>query len=339
MEFILRNWRCIESLNIRLAPVTILIGRNASGKSSTLYALYFLTRVFKMGSERVNDILRTIYGADLSKIARIDNGRSNFPVEIMVKNEYKSMRFLANDINEVVLEGESIWNNAYLLPSYRLSLLKSLQYVDRVLSTTMKPEDLFILSFVKPFVEMLSKLYLLPPAPFFLEDMQRIFGGIGVEERIFIEKTGSLKIRVLPISFVREFEYVDEAIGQSFPADLAPDGALDLLLIKAFLKKMSENELLLIEEPEIHKNPLMLLDIADYIAESVKRGACVVCSTHSDIFVHAIARVFKDPSKVAIYYLERSKESPWTTAREIKVYEDGTIEEFPGAEEILARLF
>lgn len=340
MRLFLRNWRCVEKLEVELAPVTVFIGKNASGKSSIIYALYFLTKILNTGVERVDELLNGLYGVGLREVARLVNNEPQFPVEIEVMNKSKRMKFYAESLNKINVDGEKIWSEVYLMPSHRLSIIKSIQYIDRRwLTTVKKPEEFYILWFVKPIFDFLFRLPLPPPAMYFIEDFQKILIGKQYPKRLLIEDAGVLEIHALPISYTRVLEYIDEATGQHYPADLAPDGALDLLLIKAFLRELSENDLLLIEEPEIHKNPVMLLNIADDIAKAVERGAYVFCSTHSDVFVHAIAHVFKDPSKVAIYYLERSKEFPWTIARRIEVYEDGTIEEFPGAEEIIARLF
>ena len=38
------NWRCIKGLDVELANVNVLIGRNSSGKSSLAYAAYLLAK-------------------------------------------------------------------------------------------------------------------------------------------------------------------------------------------------------------------------------------------------------------------------------------------------------
>ena len=69
----------------------------------------------------------------------------------------------------------------------------------------------------------------------------------------------------------------------------------------------------------------------------------LVATTHNDLVLHAVGRAVEDgvvkPERVAVYYLERSKEMPWTGARRIQVYEDGTFAEIPHVEEVLAHVF
>jgi predicted ATPase len=44
------NWRCIKGLDVELANVNVLIGRNSSGKSSLAYAAYLLAKAPHVGS-------------------------------------------------------------------------------------------------------------------------------------------------------------------------------------------------------------------------------------------------------------------------------------------------
>jgi len=66
-------------------------------------------------------------------------------------------------------------------------------------------------------------------------------------------------------------------------------------------------------------------------------------TTHSDLVVQAVAKAVEErtvkPGQVAVYYFERSHEHPWTRVRRIGVYEDGTVEELPDAEKVVAMLF
>ena len=66
-------------------------------------------------------------------------------------------------------------------------------------------------------------------------------------------------------------------------------------------------------------------------------------TTHSEIIPLSIAKLVESEKiskdDVKIYYLMRSKENPWTEIKEIKVYENGTLEELPDSEKITAYLF
>jgi AAA15 family ATPase/GTPase len=128
------------------------------------------------------------------------------------------------------------------------------------------------------------------------------------------------------------------------PMDLPPDGTLDKLLIESALKAKPENSLIVIEEPEIHKNPLLQLEIMNRITElALSKKLTIVMTTHSEIIPLSIAKLVEEdklkPNDVRIYYLTRSKEEPWTKIRKIEVYENGTLEELPDSEKVTALLF
>ena len=66
-------------------------------------------------------------------------------------------------------------------------------------------------------------------------------------------------------------------------------------------------------------------------------------TTHSDILLHAVAKAVEEKrishEHVSVYYLYRDHQEIWSRARKLEVYEDGTLEELPDVEEVIARLF
>jgi len=128
------------------------------------------------------------------------------------------------------------------------------------------------------------------------------------------------------------------------PPEEAPDGKTDYMLIKFVLNNALKNSLIVIEEPEIYKNPLFQFEMMDEISKlALDKNLTVVMTTHSEIIPLSIAKLVEvgklKPDDVRIYYLTRSKEEPWTKIRKIDVYEDGTLEELPDSEKITAQLF
>ena len=76
------------------------------------------------------------------------------------------------------------------------------------------------------------------------------------------------------------------------------------------------------------------------VKRTLERGLTTIMTTHSDIPILTIAKLISEgqlnPEDVKIYYFTRD---PWTKLREIKVYEDGTLDSLPDTEELVAHLF
>ncbi|ABW02266.1 AAA family ATPase [Caldivirga maquilingensis] len=307
MKLHIKNWRSIEEVEIELKPVTIIMGPNDAGKSSLAYAPYFLTKTIKWRD--ANKVLKLLYGTELNNIARHEYDKPQYPVII----EVDGARFKAqnpNDVKKADIEiaGESPWNDGYLLPSGRLTFMKMLRIVPRILRQITRTRDYSAFP---------------PPMYLFLDDLVRIHG-IG------------------PLLLEHELtEYTDPFAKAKLPLNLAPDGTTDHSLINLFINNVQEGSLLIIEEPEIHKNPTLVIELTRQITqEAINKKLTIIITTHSDIIPQTIAKTVEEgktkPNNVAIYYLERK---PWTQARELKIHEDGTIEELPDVEKIITELF
>ena len=122
---------------------------------------------------------------------------------------------------------------------------------------------------------------------------------------------------------------------------MAPDGLLDFSIFDSMTQKIPKNSLVVIEEPEIHKNPLMVMEFTERIAKRVlDKEITLIMTTHSDIPLTTIGKLVAEKAlraaDVKIYYLTRD---PWTKLSEIKVYEDGTLESLPDTEKLITHLF
>jgi len=335
-----KNWRCIEEAVISLEPVTILIGRNPTGKSSLAYAPYFLSKVVEWRD--ANRVAMQLYGVQLDGIVRSARGKKFYPLVI----EAGEARLEARSVDDVTIPESSPWSGGYLLPSQRLAFARISQLIPKLSREVAGkyPEAKTLLVFASSIFETLKTMPTIPPMYPFLEDLTRLYRGKGFSERRELSDVGILVEEIAPLLSLIIYEYVDPFTELRLPLDLAPDGFADSALVETFAKKAPENSLLVIEEPEIHKNPILVVDLVKRLAQrAVERGLTLVMTTHSDIVVQALAKAVEErvikPGQVAVYYLERSRESPWTRARRLKVYEDGTVEELPDVEKVVSMLF
>jgi len=339
VRVVVRNWRCIEDIEVDLGTVTLLIGKNSSGKSSLAYALYFLAKVVEW--KDANNVLKHLYGVDLDGVVRVDgSGKRHYPIVI----EVDGYRFEAHGKDRVEIPRGSPWTSSYLLPATRVALTKIMQFVVAFARELLKrPESRAALPFMYGLFELVKNVPLLPPTYFFLEDLMKLYG-ITQYHKVEVGDLGALIEMFSPLIVLVSYEYTDLFTNIKLPLHLAPEGFIDSIIIQRFVERAREGSLVVVEEPEIHKNPLWLIDLVKNIVRiSVERKLTLVMTTHSDILLHAVAKAVEEgrisPEQVSVYYLYRDSQRVWSRARKLKVYEDGTFEELPGVEEVVSKLF
>lgn len=340
VELLVRNWRCIEEARVFLAPVTVLVGKNSAGKSSLAYAPYFLVKAVEWGD--AGRVLEQLYGVGVDGVVRSRGGDKFYPLVV----EAGGSRFEAREAGEYSLPESTPWSTGYLLPSQRISFMRIPQLVSKLNREIRKrsPEARAFLMFTSSILEVLGTMPILPPMYLFLDDLMKLYLGRRFSRRHELGEMGALVEEVAHVLSLITYMYEDPFVELKLPLDLAPDGSVDSFVIRKFADNALEGSLIVVEEPEIHKNPLQIIDLARYLAaRAVGRRLTLVMTTHSDLVLHALAKAVEEgevkASDVAAYYLNRSRESPWTRVKRLEVYEDGTIEELPDSERVVSALF
>lgn len=333
------NWRCVDELELDLSKINIFIGPNSSGKSSLAYAIYFAS---KSGRIDPSTLIMQLYGHRFDKIARFFNGSPQSPIIIKLDNSELHIE-LINGMIKTLTPSNSPWRDEFLLPSERVSLIQLLMILPRLIGEFLKkPEASFMIGFIKTFYDLIATLPLSPPLGLFAADYLRATTGVKLEhvEGEFKE-AGSYMLKISMLMPMAELMFQDAYTKLNLPAELAPDGLLDFAIFDSMTKKVSNNSLVVIEEPEIHKNPLKIIEFTEHIVNrALERDLTIIMTTQSDIPILTIGKLISkkalNVNNVKIYYLKRE---PWTRIREIKIYEDGTFETLPDSEELVTRLF
>jgi predicted ATPase len=341
MRVKIKNWRCIKEVEFDLSRINIFLGQNATGKSSLAYALYFLSKASRLG---VKETLEKLYGLNFKNlIIRADNNQLCYSTEITIDNSFVKIK--DDDKFESVFD--DIWAYEYLLPAGRLAHFRGVRNLLRSLDNifTKKIDDFSKGMFVLFLFRMFEELPLFPPVELFLLDLATAVTRIKVVQR----ESSSDLIKYIVLSEkillpLLSLKIVDPYTDLKLPFENAPDGQADSVLIDYILKNALENSLIVIEEPEIYKNPIFQFEMMEKISElALDKKLTIIMSTHSEIIPLAIAKLVEEgklkPDVVRIYYLTRSKEEPWTKVKKIEVYEDGTLEELPDSKQITAQLF
>lgn len=351
VSFHVENWRCIKSLDIELANVNIFLGKNSSGKSSLAHAAYLLAKAPSVRD--VAQLVRDLYRLDIAQVVRIENGIPQYPSILEARSGSQRVE-LKIEASKVDVSG-SLWTFSYILPSQRVACLKLFQSLltQIVKSPRIESEAEASRTGFEVATKLLMQLFAMgvvaegPALKLFFNDLISAISGheyLGPKP-LELESVGTIFVEVFPLIPLIVYKYrdpFDKSI--ELPLPVTPDGIADTELIKRFVSGAVQGSLVVVEEPENFKHPLLLVELVrDIIGEALKKNLTLLFTTHNDLILHVIGRVVEEevlkPSQVAVYYLERTREIPWTTVRKIQVYEDGTFSEIPHVEEVLSHVF
>jgi hypothetical protein len=205
-----------------------------------------------------------------------------------------------------------------------------------------RPETFLVASFVSFIAEVLKSLPAAPPLPAFISDYLRAVAGIDIEpQKGGVSGVGAFMLKTAPVFSLLVFTYRDPYVELELPLDLAPEGFIDFVILDTLARRMPQRALVVVEEPEIHKNPLKVMEYVERLVKIVEeKDVTVVMTTHSDLVVLTFAKLVAQrrlrAEDVKVYYFTRK---PRTRAEEVKIFPDGTVEKLPDWEEATAALF
>jgi hypothetical protein len=183
---------------------------------------------------------------------------------------------------------------------------------------------------IGPFAEVLKQM---PPLPAFFSDYVRAV------TRVDIKPRGVAALMLKAAAIFTSLKYRDQHV--EFPLGLAPESFIDFAILDTLATGMPQRAMLVVEEPEVYKSPLKIMEYVERLVKVVEeKDATVVATTHSDLVVLTMAKLVAQrrlrAEDVKVYYFTRN---PWTRAEENKIYPDGTLEKLPDWEEATAALF
>lgn len=93
------------------------------------------------------------------------------------------------------------------------------------------------------------------------------------------------------------------------------------------------NQMVLIEQPELHLHPRAQLAMGRVLADAAKRGVIVVVETHSQLILRAIQTIIAQghlkPQDVGLNWFSRDPDSGWTTVTQADLRTDGSFGDWP----------
>lgn len=328
----LRHFKCFDLLKLPLGALTFLSGANASGKSSVLQALALLHQTMREHEWSTRLMLN---GAALQMGAVSDvvdkvNGRDNFEVGLVdgdltyhwtFAGERDEMSLLVDRIVfcGTVFEKPSVLR--YLLPSHEddsensMALrVRNLTYItaertgprevypleDRQTATVVGPAGEHAMSVLhwRRDEHIVDELVLTGAAPTLMRQ---------TEERMRTFFDGCV-IDVQPVPHANS---VTLGIRTSDDTDLhrpihAGFGITQVLPIVVAALSANTDDLLLIENPEVHLHPAGQALMGQFLADVARAGIQVLVESHSDHVLNGIRRSVKAerlaPEQVAMHF-------------------------------------
>jgi predicted ATPase len=315
----LRHFKCFEKLNLPLAPLTLLSGANASGKSSILQALVLLHQTIREHEWSIRLMLNgksMPLGTVLDVVDKL-HGRRQFEVGLVEGNSTLRWTF-QGDREEMSMATERVHLDGidFVDPPALRHLIPPDQY-ESASSFAMRLRDL---SYVT--AERVG-----PREIYRLEDRQaaQVVGPRGehtlsVLYRVRDERIrDSLIVADVPPTGLKQIE---ARMGAFFPGcrlnvQLVPQanavtlgirtsddtdfhrpvhvgfGLTQVLPIVVAAISSRERDILLIENPEVHLHPAGQAMMGTFLSEVAASGTQVIVETHSDHVLNGIRRAVK----------------------------------------------
>lgn len=315
----LRYFKCFEKMDLPLGPLTLLSGANASGKSSALQALVLLhqtirehewsTRLMLNGGSvqlgTVQDVVDKVHGRREIEIGLVD-GTTSLRWTFRGEREEMSMattrvRLGGGEVNEPNTLQHLLPPDQYGSGSDLVKRLRDLTYITAERSG---PRELYSLEdrqaarVVGPRGEhTVSVLYRLraeairdslvlagiPPTGLNQIEarMAHFFPGCRLDVQLIPQANAvTLGLRTSDDTSFHRPAHVGFGLTQVLPIVVAAVSAGD-------------QDILLIENPEVHLHPAGQAMMGMFLAEVAASGAQVVVETHSDHVLNGIRRAVK----------------------------------------------
>lgn len=354
----LQHFKCFKLLKLPLAPLTLLSGSNASGKSSVLQALVLLhqtmrehewsTRLMLNGSSirlgTVSDVVDKVHGRRSFEIAIVD-GELRYCWVLSGERSEMSMAIDYVTIGNTQTEKPEVLR--YLLPvnvadaaPSLVSRLRGLTYItaervgprevytleDRQIATVVGPEGEYAVSVLhwgrdEP---VLDSLTLQGVANTLVRQVEArmcmFFPGCGmVVQQVPQTNAVTLGLRTSADTDFHRPIHVGFGLTQVLP------------IIIAALSGIKGN-ILLIENPEVHLHPAGQALIGQFLADVARAGVQVIVETHSDHVLNGIRRSVKaerlKPEQVAIHFF-RTRSTEMAQVLSPQLDSSGNIDTWP----------
>jgi predicted ATPase len=357
-EFTIEGYKSFaQSTQIELAPLTIIFGKNDSGKSSLCRVPLFLTHIFR--DKAITPFPLELSGIDFGRTLKEICYREKYQgftgslklenapfklVELggteLPEKEHRQLVTIfnvsENSENTIKIEDEENFENIKQLINQKLKPLKTLPYsISFIGGMRMRPQRMYRFpSGIRPDVEpdgshALHWLYLSEQRDQkLLKTVSRWFQEyVGLKILIEIEKNrGGFEIQAeYPWQKINIAD-TGEGIGQVLPI------VTTLTSMTTDMGTLDKKSLLILEQPELHLHPFAHTGIAELIVAAMNTKHSILVETHSDTLLLRIRRAIAEQriphTLVRFYYVERNKDGS-SISQAIELNDRGTPSWWP----------
>ena len=332
----LRSFKCFELLRLPLAPLTLLTGLNASGKSSVLQALALMHQTMREHEWSTRLVLN---GASV-RLGTVSEVVSRDGYEIALEDDDSVYHWtFSGDRRDMSMEVQRVEMNdrtwdlpkelRYLLPPERTEAsealtrpIRNLTYItaDRIApQEAYSLEDPRLVRVVGPRGEhtvsvlhwgrdepVLDEL-VLPGVPALRlrqveERMRRLFPGCEIDmQQAPRANAVTLGLRTSNATDFHSPVHTGFGLTQILPIIVAALSA-------------AKQDIILVENPEVHLHPAGQALMGEFLADMARAGVQVIVETHSDHVLNGVRRAIKGTrltsEQVAVHFFRpRSDES------------------------------
>lgn len=330
----LKHFKCFEELKLPLSQLTLLSGSNAAGKSSVIQALNLLHQTIS-SHEWSNRLLlngNIVNAGTVQDVVDKVNGRRSFQVGLITEEHSFQWSFsgeredMSVTIDSVTVDGEA--QNSpeklhFLLPDdsspITRDMAKRLYSMTYISAERIGPRDYYLLDDLQnlPVVgstgeNTVSLLYSRQDdevLPGMVEPSvsPKLFQQVQFRMQQFFPGCELVVDRVPTINAVTLGIRTSEDTGFHRPMHVG-FGLTQILPIVVAGLAAKKDDLLIIENPEVHLHPAGQSMMGLFLSLVANAGVQVVVETHSDHLLNGIRRSVKagglSPDKVDIHYFQ-----------------------------------
>ena len=336
----LQYYKCFKKLSLSLAPLTLLSGTNASGKSSILQALVLLHQTIRENewSQRLMLNGESIKLGTVSDIIDQVNGRNQFGIGLHDGSNHYFWRFIGDrdemsmGIQQFTINENQVTSHEtlrFLFP-YKAEkgspkLAYELKDITYITAERVGPREIYILedsyknAVVGPAGENAVSLLHRKRDNKIIDTLAlpQVFNTClrQVEERMRVFFPGcSLDVQQVP-----QTNAVTLGLRTSSSTDYHRPihegfGLTQILPIVIAVLTTPKGNIILIENPEVHLHPAGQALMGKFLSDAARSGIQVILETHSDHVLNGIRRAVKSkslrPDQVKLYFFNhRTSES------------------------------
>ncbi len=354
----LQYFKCFEELKLPLSQLTLLSGSNAAGKSSVIQALNLLHQTIS-NHEWSNRLLlngNIVNAGTVQDVVDKVNGRRGFQVGLITEEHAFQWSFsgeredMSVTVDFVTVDGE-VSNSPeklhFLLPddssSVTKDMAKRLYSMTYISAERIGPRDYYLLDDLQnvPVVgstgeNTVSLLYSRQDDEVLPEMVEpsvssKLFQQVQFRMQQFFPGCEIVVERVSAINAVTLGIRTSEDTGFHRPMHVG-FGLTQILPIVVAALAAKKDDLLIIENPEVHLHPAGQSMMGQFLGTVASSGVQVIVETHSDHLLNGVRRAVKsrslNPDKVNIHYFQpRDIEGSQVASPQIDV--EGNISYWP----------